>query len=443
MQAKLAGAGERGAGGAQGIDGVVKAELAGGAMTVDAQLGTGQGLSSHAHLVLPALASAAPFHIALVRTAPMHGDFAADGEIKPLWTLMMGGERSLSGTVHATGTLSGTIADPQARGAASISGGAFTDAASGLKLTNVSLAAQLDQTSIDVSSVSGQDGVGGSVSGQGRISLERSGASCFRLDLNRFRLIDNDIATATASGQATINRGADGAVKLTGALTIDRADVAANPPTPSGVTPMDVVEVHRPPGTGGHPQAQSDHAPAVALDVALKAPRGVFLKGRGLNLELSLDAHVTGTTETPSLDGTAQVVRGDFDFAGKRFQFDSRGLVYLSTDAAEAAPRPHRHARRSLADRGDPHRGHGGQAPDHAHLDAGAAGRRGALASAVRRVGLAALAAGRCDAGVGRRVAGRRRRLRHHRQPALVRPPRPADVRAATRRARSCPAAST
>jgi translocation and assembly module TamB len=335
MEAKLTGAGERGAGGAQGIDGVVKAELAGGAMTVDAQLGTGQGLSSHAHLVLPALASAAPFHIALVRTAPMHGDFAADGEIKPLWTLIMGGERSLSGAVHATGTLSGTIADPQARGAASISGGAFTDAASGLKLANVSLAAQLDQTSIDVSSVSGQDGVGGSVSGQGRISLERSGVSSFRLDLNRFRLIDNDTATATASGQATINRGADGAVKLTGALTIDRADVAANPPTPSGVTPMDVVEVHRPPGTGGHPQAQSDHAPAVALDVALKAPRGVFLKGRGLNLELSLAAHVTGTTEIPSLDGTAQVVRGDFDFAGKRFQFDSRGLVYLSTDAAK------------------------------------------------------------------------------------------------------------
>jgi translocation and assembly module TamB len=335
MDAKLTGAGERGAGGAQGIDGVVKAVLAGNAMTVDAQLGTGQGLSSHAHLVLPALASAAPFHIALVRTQPMHGDFAADGEIKPLWTLIMGGERSLSGAVHATGTLSGTIADPQARGAASISGGAFTDAASGLKLANVTLAAQLDQTSIDVSSVSGQDGVGGSVSGQGRISLERSGVSSFRLDLNRFRLIDNDTATATASGQATINRGADGAVKLTGALTIDRADVAANPPTPSGVTPMDVVEVHRTPGTGGHPQAQSDHAPAVALDVALKAPRAVFLKGRGLNLELSLDAHVTGTTETPSLDGTAQVVRGDFDFAGKRFQFDSRGLVYLSTDAAK------------------------------------------------------------------------------------------------------------
>jgi translocation and assembly module TamB len=122
-------------------------------------------------------------------------------------------------------------------------------------------------------------------------------------------------------------------VKLAGTLAIDRADVAANPPTPSGVTPMDVVEVHRQPGTGGHLQAENNYAPAVALDVALKAPRGIFLKGRGLNLELSLDAHVGGSTAAPDLQGQAHVVRGDYDFAGKRFQFDTRGAVFLSTDA--------------------------------------------------------------------------------------------------------------
>ena len=92
----------------------------------------------------------------------------------------------------------------------------------------------------------GVDGHGGSVMGSGRISLLRDGASSFRLDLKGFRLIDNDIATASASGQATINRAADGKVKLAGALTLDRADVAARLPTPSGVVAMDVVEKNRP-----------------------------------------------------------------------------------------------------------------------------------------------------------------------------------------------------
>ena len=205
---------ERGVAGAQGVDGLVKAQLAGSEMTIDAQLGNGQGLTSRAHLVLPAEASAAPFRIALVRTAPMHGDFAADGEVRPLWTLLMGGERTLSGNVHAAATLSGTLADPQAKGEAAITGGSFADAASGLKLTNVSLQARLDQTAVDVSQFTGGDGAGGTVSGQGRVSLERAGASSLRLQLQRFRLIDNDIATAVASGQATLSRDAAGSVVL-------------------------------------------------------------------------------------------------------------------------------------------------------------------------------------------------------------------------------------
>jgi translocation and assembly module TamB len=57
----------------------------------------------------------------------------------------------------------------------------------------------------------------------------------------------------------------------------------------------------------------------------------VFLRGRGLDLELSLDAHVGGTSTRPELSGTARVVRGDYDFAGKRFAFDDSSIVYLST----------------------------------------------------------------------------------------------------------------
>ena len=41
------------------------------------------------------------------------------------------------------------------------------------------------------------------------------------------------------------------------------------------------------------------------------------------------------------LDGTAKVVRGEYDFAGKRFEFDEDGVVYL---AASAAHREDAHA---------------------------------------------------------------------------------------------------
>jgi translocation and assembly module TamB len=152
-----------------------------------------------------------------------------------------------------------------------------------------------------------------------------------RLDLKGFRLIDNEKATATATGQATISRAADGKVKIAGDLAIDRADVAAEPPTPSGVVAMDVREVNRPEDLPAAFPGAAKRGAGWALDVKLHAPRRVFLRGRGLDVELSLDAHVGGTTTHTDLTGQARVVRGDYDFAGKRFEFDDRSVVYLST----------------------------------------------------------------------------------------------------------------
>ena len=65
----------------------------------------------------------------------------------------------------------------------------------------------------------------------------------------------------------------------------------------------------------------------------IAAARGIFVKGNGLNLELSLDAKVGGTTAAPVLSGVARVSRGDYDFAGKRFEFDNRGTIRLASRA--------------------------------------------------------------------------------------------------------------
>ena len=94
---------------------------------------------------------------------------------------------------------------------------------------------------------------------------------------------------------------------------------------------MDVVEKNRPASLAVRAPAPQTTGDGWALDVKLHAPRGVYLKGRGLDVELSLDAHVGGTTAQPDLTGAARVVRGDYDFAGKRFTIDTESVVYLST----------------------------------------------------------------------------------------------------------------
>jgi translocation and assembly module TamB len=331
MEAKVSGARGRGAPRASAVDSTISGRLTDASLALDMTATNSQGLQATANVVLPTETSAAPFRVAIARQRPLKGRFDAAGEIRPLWDLLIGGERSLSGTVKADGTLGGTLADPSGTGEVAVDNGRFDDGATGLSLRNVALRAAFADNAVTVSQATGDDGHGGSLNGSGRMSLAREGVSSFRLDLKDFRLIDNDMATAAASGQATFDRAADGKVRLSGALTIDRADVSTRLPTPSGVVAMDVVEKNRPPELAAVVAPAQTQGDGWALDVTLKAPRGIFLKGRGLDVELSLDAHVGGTTARPDLSGTAHVVRGDYDFAGKRFEFDTQSVVYLST----------------------------------------------------------------------------------------------------------------
>lgn len=341
LTAALRNARARGAGKAVSVNGDVKASLDDATLTIVGTATNAGGLRSGVSLALPVAASAAPLRLAIARQQPMRGEFMAEGEIKPLWDLLVGGERSVSGQVSMAGTIAGSLADPRLAGRAELSRGAFVDGAVGLRLEDLSVVAVLSDNAIDVSRFSASDGRGGRISGGdrgqlsggGRISLLRDGVSTFRVNLKDFQLIQNDAVTAIASGDATMNRAADGKVQVSGALTIDRATVAANPPTPSGVVPMEVVEINRSNGGEAEVLAEPSRGLVVALDVTLKAARGVFVEGRGLDAELSLDAHVGGTTARPVLGGVARIVRGEYDFAGKRFEFDQRGAVYLATSA--------------------------------------------------------------------------------------------------------------
>jgi translocation and assembly module TamB len=187
---------------------------------------------------------------------------------------------------------------------------------------------------VDVARFSAADGAKGSISGSGRLSLVRNAASSFRLALTDFRLFDTTLGQASASGTVNVDRAADGKVRLGGALTIDRALISPTATTPTGVVPMAVVEVHNAADAdAAAAEGPAAREPPVALDITLRAPGGILIKGRGLNLEMSLDAHVGGTTGAPALSGVARVVRGDYDFAGQRFQVEDGGSVHLGSTA--------------------------------------------------------------------------------------------------------------
>ncbi len=333
LDATLAGARSRDAPANLALDGHVRADLAGSRLRLVAAATNAQGLKSNLQVELPASASAAPLRIAIDRTRPLHGDFSAEGELRPLWDLLVGGDQRLSGRVSTQGTLAGTLNAPKVLGHAAIAAGRYQNYAVGLDLQQFAVDADFGQDAVRIRQLQGSDGRKGTLAGSGDISLAKGGGSSFVLKLNHFRVIDTDTVTATMSGDATVTRDAKGQAKLVGALKVDRADISPSAPTPSGAVAMDVVEINKP----GEPEVQAAAvatkpavAPPLALDVTVRSSRGVFVKGKGLNVELSLDAHVTGSASAPNLSGEARVVLGSYDFAGKRFDFDGRSVIQLA-----------------------------------------------------------------------------------------------------------------
>ena len=314
------------------IDGTLNAVLVDNTLRVQARVVDEGAVRATADVTLPVEASAAPLRLAVVRTRPMSGEIDIEGQVQPVWDLFLGGERSLSGIINARATLAGTIAAPRINGRLDLWQGGFRDNATGLQLRDVTLASRFDDTTALVESFSATDGAGGTVSGDGRIGLREGSGSSVELALSRFRIIDNDIAEARASGPLSVVRAEDGKIQLTGRIDIDEARIEANPPGSRGIVQMDVIEINKPGGDVPEEEQNRPRGLQIGVDIAVRSPGGdVRVVGRGLNVEMSVNARVTGTINQPNLTGTARVVRGDYDFAGKRFVFDDRGTVTLST----------------------------------------------------------------------------------------------------------------
>ena len=98
MRARLTGARTVGAPESQALSGEVNGRLADNRLTLSGTASTAAGLKARATAVLPTEASASPLRLAINRTKPISGDFDVQGEIKPLWDIFLGGDRSPVGS---------------------------------------------------------------------------------------------------------------------------------------------------------------------------------------------------------------------------------------------------------------------------------------------------------------------------------------------------------
>jgi translocation and assembly module TamB len=261
-----------------------------------------------------------------LRAGALFAQLRYSGPADALWRLAAIEAFDLTGPVSIAADVTGRIDDPRVRGSVASDNLRLQSALSGTDLRAVKARGAFDGSRLRLSSFSGSTKGGGGVLGAGTVDLTNLGTRGPGIDLRVAAtdalLIDRDDMAARVTGPLRIvSDGIGGAIA--GRLSVSSArwmlGRAANPAALPGIRTREI-------------NGRADVAPVrVAASpwrylIDARAPNRVAVRGLGLDSEWGADIRLRGTTAAPIIIGQADLIRGGYEFAGKRFEL-TRGRI--------------------------------------------------------------------------------------------------------------------
>lgn len=249
-----------------------------------------------------------------------------------------------SGTAAVDATVRGSLADPRAGGTVRLSGARYEDAVNGVTLDKIQAVVTGTDRSVTLSSFQAATLNGGTIQGNGSVTLDAAAGFPGRLNLtlNNAGLVNSEIVRFVADGQIAIGGAFATRPTIGGQIHVRALDINIPDRLPGGARALNVRHVNVPPGKtftvppaparrpAGPGQGTGQGARAAtflaSLDLAVNAPNRVFVRGMGVDAELSGTLNVRGTSAAPVTVGGFELLRGRFDIIGRRLDF-TRGRV--------------------------------------------------------------------------------------------------------------------
>jgi translocation and assembly module TamB len=249
-----------------------------------------------------------------------------DGQADALWRLIALDAFDLTGPAAIAADATGTLARPQFRGSLASDNLRLRSALIGSDITGIALRGRFAGSRLELTSLAGRTANGGQVSGSGSLDFsglaEHDPAIDLKLAARNAQVLSRDDMAATVTGPLRIvSDGRQGTIAGRLALNtarwqLGRASAVASLPnvrTREINLPGDIAPRRAPPQPW-----------RFMIDAA--GARGVFVRGLGIDSEWSADIRIRGTTIAPSIAGRADLVRGGYEFAGRRFEM-TRGRI--------------------------------------------------------------------------------------------------------------------
>ncbi|MCO6188085.1 translocation/assembly module TamB domain-containing protein [Rhizobium sp. L1K21] len=252
----------------------------------------------------------------------------------PLSTSLLNGATagqgiSFTGTANADVTVSGSFASPQINGRVTLDNVGADLVRQNISVQGVTGEVQLQGDTATLSDVKGNFSNGGSFTASGTVGTSGDFPADLTINLNGVQYTDGNLVSATLGGEVKITGGLTGTPTIAGTINVAQANITVPETLPTSIAainlehknaPADVARQYaeiKPANTGDGNQA------AANLDLTVKAPNQIFVRGRGMDAELGGTVGINGTTSNPIVSGGFEMIRGRLSLLGKRLDFTS------------------------------------------------------------------------------------------------------------------------
>nr|MDQ2879351.1 translocation/assembly module TamB [Pseudomonadota bacterium] len=261
---------------------------------------------------------------ARIARAGLFAQLRYDGPANTLWRLTGVELFDISGPVAIAADAGGSIDRPQIKGVFQAKGARIESGTTGTLLTNVQAQGSFGGSKLVIDRLAADAGKGGRVTGAG--SFDLAAANGFAIDLSlqadHAVMINRDDIGATVTGPLAFKSNGSGGT-IEGDLVLDKSRYTLGQATAASAVPqLNIREINLP---NGGEEDDTPRAPWV-MKVHAHAPGNLIVTGLGLNSEWSADLTLGGIPSNPAITGRATLIRGDYQFAGRKFDL-ARGII--------------------------------------------------------------------------------------------------------------------
>ncbi len=256
--------------------------------------------------------------------AAMNGHITWSGRAERLWALVPAADHYLAGQVDVNVTIAGTVSEPTISGRSDITDGRYENLEVGTILTNLTAKSEVAGDGGFAVNLDARDPTNSPITG--RVAV-RDGKLDAKITTNNALLVRRTDMTAFVTSTIT----ATGTLlnpMVEGDILIERAEVRLVNSLPPSIATLGEVQIKGAPKPRPKPAKEG----RIALDMRVRAPDEIFVRGRGLDSEWRMDLNIGGTASKPRIGGAIEKLRGQLTLLGKAFNL-ARGEVRFSDTA--------------------------------------------------------------------------------------------------------------